>query len=139
MPLQNIRVYCSSRGSGLIVGFACAGEWTTVFLPWHEFVGVKRARVDPASPALDPAKVRQLGLVLSRFEYNGAPNPKYRAGKFTLEVRPGLCQIHSSLGVQSLSTGLHSPVLTMSTLAYRQIQPAVPGPIILYYMLHYSV
>ncbi len=50
-------------------------------------MAVKRARVDPASPVLDPSSVRQLGLVLSRFEFNGLPNPNYRPGKFSLKVR----------------------------------------------------
>lgn len=35
----------------------------SVRLPWHAFVPVKRARVDPAAPPLDPSKVQQLGLV----------------------------------------------------------------------------
>ena len=55
-------------------------------IPWREFVPVKRARVDREAPELDPARVRQLGLVLSRFEFNGLANPNYRAGPFSLEV-----------------------------------------------------
>lgn len=63
-----------------------AGQETTVRLPWREFVAVKRARVDRDAPKLDPARVRQLGLVLSRFEFNGLANPNYRAGPFSLKV-----------------------------------------------------
>ena len=66
---------------------ALPGEETTVYLPWREFVPVKRARVDPEAPELDPARVRQLGIVLSRFEFNGAANPNYRAGPFELKAR----------------------------------------------------
>lgn len=43
------------------------GDWTTVFIPWHEFVLVKRARSVPDYPPLDPARIRQFGLVLSRW------------------------------------------------------------------------
>lgn len=57
-----------------------------VYLPWRAFVPVKRARVDPTQPKLDPSRVRQLGLVLSRFEFNGLANPNYRPGKFSLKV-----------------------------------------------------
>jgi hypothetical protein len=57
-----------------------------VYIPWREFVPVKRARVDGAAPKLDASKVRQLGLVLSRFEFNGAANPNYRPGRFSLKV-----------------------------------------------------
>lgn len=66
---------------------AWTGEEVTVYLPWREFVPVKRARVDPEAPVLDPARVRQLGIVLSRFEFNGAANPHYRAGPFELKAR----------------------------------------------------
>lgn len=122
------------------------GKWTTVSLPWHEFLPVKRAQVrvarpqngaplgndlgmsvqepanvwtpglecrcyqahaslslrgvkpatltgktkqknytlscavqvDRSKPAVDPTEVRQFGLVLSRFEFNGYTNPNYR-------------------------------------------------------------
>ena len=60
----------------------------TVDLPWREFVPVVRADVDASAPPLDPAKIEQLGLVLSRFEFNHLPNSNYHAGDFELQVRP---------------------------------------------------
>eukprot|EP00873_Tetraselmis_striata_P015836 jgi/Tetstr1/436100/TSEL_024948.t1 len=66
------------------------GEWTTVRLPWHEFRCVKRASFDPAGPPLDPAKVRQMGLVYSRFEFNGLPNPFFAPGEFRLLIDGGV-------------------------------------------------
>jgi len=54
------------------------GEWTTVRIPWREFVSVKRAQVENGAPVVDPAQVRQLGLVLSRFEYNGFANQNFK-------------------------------------------------------------
>ena len=60
-------------------------------IPWREFVPVKRARVDRGAPDLDPARVRQLGLVLSRFEFNGLANPNFRAGPFSLTVPTHAC------------------------------------------------
>ncbi|PRW55975.1 nadh:ubiquinone oxidoreductase complex i intermediate-associated 30 [Chlorella sorokiniana] len=64
--------------------------WTNVFIPWHEFVLVKRARSVPGAPALDPARIRQFGLVLSRFEFNGFANPAYRPGPFELRIEGGI-------------------------------------------------
>jgi len=58
-----------------------AGDWTTVRIPWHEFVPVKRAKWDPQGAPLDPSAVANVGLVLSRFEYNGQPNPAYTKGE----------------------------------------------------------
>ena len=55
-----------------------AGDWATVRIPWREFVPVKRAQVETGAPLVDPASVRQLGLVLSRFEYNGYANQNFK-------------------------------------------------------------
>lgn len=63
-----------------------AGEWATVRLRFRDFVGVVRQVEDPSVPPVDPADIRSLGLVLSRFEFNGVPNFKYKPGKFSLEV-----------------------------------------------------
>lgn len=41
------------------------GEWTTVVLPVAEFVASYRGRAVPGARPLDPAQVRQLGLMIS--------------------------------------------------------------------------
>lgn len=61
-------------------------EWTTVYMPWHEFVPVTRAQYDRKAKLLDPAQVKQLGLVLSRFHYNSLPNQRHKGGTFELQV-----------------------------------------------------
>ena len=66
------------------------GDWSTVRLPWHAFVPVKRACSLPGGPPLDPAVIRQFGLVLSRFEYNGCANPAYHPGPFELRIDGGI-------------------------------------------------
>ncbi|GIL92972.1 hypothetical protein Vretimale_15467 [Volvox reticuliferus] len=86
-----------------------AGQWTDVYLPWHNFVPVKRAQSDPDDPPLDPSRISKLGLVLSRFEFNKLPNQDYKPGPFELlieggirayqDVRPQLVMI-SSAGVE---------------------------------------
>ena len=57
-----------------------AGDFTTVRIPWHEFVPVKRAKWDPTGAPLDPSAITNIGLVLSRFEFNGMPNPNFSIG-----------------------------------------------------------
>lgn len=66
------------------------GDWATVSLPWHEFVPVKRARSVPGGEPLDPSRIRQFGLVLSRFSYNGFANECYAPGPFELEISGGI-------------------------------------------------
>ena len=87
---------------------ASAGQWATLRLGWHAFVGVTRQMEDPATPPLDPTTVRSLGLVLSRFEFNGLPNYDFTPGDFKLEIesiggfratRPALVLL-SSAGVE---------------------------------------
>ena len=42
--------------------------------------------MDNATPPLNPAKIEQLGLVLSRFSFDELPNQNYHAGAFELQV-----------------------------------------------------
>lgn len=67
------------------------GQWCDVYIPWHEFVLVKRAKTVPGGgPALDPSKICQFGFVLSRFEFNGFANPRHRPGAFELHINGGI-------------------------------------------------
>ncbi len=53
-----------------------AGEWQRVALPWHEFEAVFRGRRLEDAPPLDPAAIRQVGLMIA----------DRRPGPFRLEV-----------------------------------------------------
>eukprot|EP00892_Ulva_mutabilis_P007202 jgi/Ulvmu1/4854/UM020_0140.1 len=66
------------------------GDWVTVTLPWHGFVPVKMASWNPDAPPLDPAKIRTVGIVYSRFDLNGIANPNYKPGAFKLSIEGGL-------------------------------------------------
>eukprot|EP00878_Enallax_costatus_P001050 GHUV01001185.1.p1 GENE.GHUV01001185.1~~GHUV01001185.1.p1 ORF type:complete len:643 (+),score=165.16 GHUV01001185.1:143-2071(+) len=66
------------------------GDWTTVRLPWHNFLPVKKAQTDPFGKPLDPSSISKLGLVLSRFEFNKMPNPSYKPGPFQLQIAGGI-------------------------------------------------
>lgn len=66
------------------------GEWGDVFIPWHEFVPVKRARSVADGPPLNPRAIQQFGLVYSRFSFNGFPNPAFKSGEFSIEFDGGI-------------------------------------------------
>lgn len=53
-----------------------AGEWQCVALPWHAFEAVFRGRQLEDSPLLDPAALRQVGLLIA----------DRRPGPFRLEL-----------------------------------------------------
>lgn len=51
---------------------------------------VRRARSVPGGPPLDPSRIRQFGLVYSRFAFNGFPNEAYAPGAFELRLEGGI-------------------------------------------------
>lgn len=64
-----------------------AGVWKTIRVPFAELVPVFRAKTVKNGPSLNPGRIRSLQLMLSKFEYDGALNPHFEAGSFTLLVQ----------------------------------------------------
>jgi hypothetical protein len=60
------------------------GEWITVKLPFQEMQPVQRAKTLSSAPDLNLEGIASLQLMLSKFEYNGALNPSFKAGEFRL-------------------------------------------------------
>ena len=54
-----------------------AGEWTSVWLPLDEFLPTFRGRSVPGAPPLNPARVRQVGLLIA----------DRQVGPFSLDLR----------------------------------------------------
>jgi len=65
-----------------------AATWQTVRLPFSSFKPVFRAKTLTGERAvpLDPARLVSIQLMLSKFEYDGALNPRVKAGPFSLPV-----------------------------------------------------
>jgi hypothetical protein len=63
-----------------------AGEWVDVRLPWGAFVPVFRAKTAADAPPFDPESVHSLQLMLSKFDRDGALNPRFKEGPFELRV-----------------------------------------------------
>lgn len=60
-------------------------EWITVRIPFDQMIAVFRAKT-LANQKVQTNSVRSLQLMLSKFEYDGALNPHFQAGPFTLAV-----------------------------------------------------
>ena len=58
-------------------GFAPSATWQTLHIPLSTFRATFRGREVPGAPALDPARIRQVGLMIA----------ERQAGAFALEVR----------------------------------------------------
>ena len=64
-----------------------ADQWLNVRIPFQQMVPVFRAKTVNSNRTLDPAQIRSLQLMLSKFEYDGALNPQFSPGKFRLLVQ----------------------------------------------------
>lgn len=64
-----------------------ADQWINVQIPFAELIPVFRAKTLPTANPINPQTIRSLQLMLSKFEYDGALNPKFSPGTFRLEVR----------------------------------------------------
>lgn len=60
--------------------------WTTIRVPFADLIPVFRAKTVPDAEAFDSSKVYSMQLMLSKFEYDGALNPQFVPGLFSLEI-----------------------------------------------------
>lgn len=83
-----LRTESAWDGVGYTVSFdtSSTGDWETIRLPFEAFVPVFRARTMKDSPALDVGSICSVQLMLSKFEYDGGLNPKFKEGNFELQV-----------------------------------------------------
>ncbi len=74
-------------GVGYAISFdTVANQWLTVELPFSHFIPVLRARTATDAPPLNLGQIYSLQLMLSKFEYDGALNPHFHPGTFSLEL-----------------------------------------------------
>lgn len=59
--------------------------WITIQIPFTAFVPVFRAKTVADAP-LDPSHIYAMQLMLSKFEYDGALNPRFEPGWFQLQI-----------------------------------------------------
>jgi Complex I intermediate-associated protein 30 (CIA30) len=62
-------------------------EWISVRIPFSKFVPISRARTVIDAEPLAAKNIYALQLMLSKFEYDGALNPKFNSGSFELQVQ----------------------------------------------------
>ena len=63
-----------------------AHQWQTIRIPFAQTVPVFRAKTQPTARSLNATQIRSLQLMLSKFEYDGALNPHFTPGAFSLLV-----------------------------------------------------
>jgi len=80
---------CEGKWDGISYCYSfntIANVWMTIDIPFTKLIPVFRAKIVPSADKFDSTKVYSLQLMLSKFEYDGAYNPTFRAGIFSLEI-----------------------------------------------------
>ncbi|MCC5638993.1 CIA30 family protein [Nostoc sp. CHAB 5844] len=63
-----------------------ADTWINIRIPFAELTPVFRAKTVKDAPPLNASRISSFQLMLSKFEYDGALNPKFTPGGFSLQV-----------------------------------------------------
>ncbi len=74
-------------GSVVFCSFDTQPGWQTVRVAFKDFVPVFRAKTVRGGAPLDRSSIMSLQIMLSKFEYDGALNPSFRAGRFELPIQ----------------------------------------------------
>ena len=63
-----------------------ANTWIDVHIPFADLIPVFRAKIVKDAPPIEQNRICSFQLMLSKFEYDGALNPKFSPGGFALEL-----------------------------------------------------
>ncbi|NEO91466.1 MAG: NAD(P)H-binding protein [Moorea sp. SIO3G5] len=61
-------------------------QWMNVSIPFADLIPVFRAKTLKDAAPFNPSRICAIQLMLSKFEYDGALNPKFAPGSFVLQV-----------------------------------------------------
>jgi hypothetical protein len=115
-----------------------ADEWMTIQVPFKDLVPIFRAKTVSNAP-LDPTEICSFQLMLSKFEYDRALNPRFTPGLFSLEIEsisayggeitPQLIVIDSIPMVTDLVTKLQASKLPYSIVRWGNLDPQMVAAI----------
>ncbi|WP_310426868.1 CIA30 family protein [Chamaesiphon sp. VAR_48_metabat_135_sub] len=63
-----------------------AGEWMTISIPFGDLVPIFRAKTVSDAAPIDLTQICSFQLMLSKFEYDQALNPRFSPGLFSLQI-----------------------------------------------------
>jgi uncharacterized protein YbjT (DUF2867 family) len=82
-----IRTEAKWDGVGYAYPFdTIANEWTTIQIPFRDLVPIFRAKTVSDAALIDPTEICSFQLMLSKFEYDKALNPRFTPGLFSLQI-----------------------------------------------------
>jgi uncharacterized protein YbjT (DUF2867 family) len=82
-----IRTEAKWDGVGYAYPFdTIADQWLTVQIPFSDLVPIFRAKTVSEAAPIDPTQICSFQLMLSKFEYDKALNPRFTPGLFSLQL-----------------------------------------------------
>ncbi|MGA1285387.1 MAG: CIA30 family protein, partial [Prochlorothrix sp.] len=111
--VETSRLNAELSGSGHDRVTGSSETWQTVRIPFAELRPVFRARTVADAPPFDRANITSLQVMLSKFEYDGALNPRFEPGPFRLEIESIAAYGQARAAAPSdLETGLQTGLQT---------------------------
>jgi Complex I intermediate-associated protein 30 (CIA30) len=109
-----------------------ADEWMTIQVLFKDLIPIFRAKTVSDAP-LDTSQIRSFQLMLSKFEYDRALNPRFTPGLFSLEIEsisayggqivPQLVSIESMPIATDLATKLQSSGIPYAIVQWGNLDP----------------
>lgn len=82
-----IRTEAKWDGVGYAYPFdTIADQWLTIQIPFSDLVPIFRAKTVSEAAPIDPTQICSFQLMLSKFEYDKALNPRFTPGLFSLQL-----------------------------------------------------
>ena len=140
---QRYKLFVRTESKWDGVGYAhsfdtIANEWMMIQIPFQDLVPIFRAKTVNDAP-IDPTQVRSFQLMLSKFEYDRALNPRFIPGLFSLEIEsisayggqimPQLVSIEPMPIATDLATKLQSSGIPYSIVQWGNLDPQMVAAI----------
>jgi uncharacterized protein YbjT (DUF2867 family) len=82
-----VRTESKWDGVGYAYSFdTIANQWLTIQIPFSDLVPIFRAKTVNEAAPIDPTQICSFQLMLSKFEYDKALNPRFTPGLFSLQL-----------------------------------------------------
>jgi Complex I intermediate-associated protein 30 (CIA30) len=140
---QRYKLFVRTESTWDGIGYAhsfdtVANEWMTIQIPFKDLIPIFRAKTVSDAP-LDTTQVRSFQLMLSKFEYDRALNPRFIPGLFSLEIEsisayggqvmPQLVSIEPMPIATDLATKLQSSGIPYSIVQWGNLDPQMVAAI----------
>jgi Complex I intermediate-associated protein 30 (CIA30) len=140
---QRYKLFVRTESKWDGVGYAhsfdtIAGEWLTIQVPFQDLVPIFRAKTVSDAP-IDTTQVCSFQLMLSKFEYDRALNPRFTPGLFSCEIEsmsayggqimPQLVSIERMPIPTDLATKLQETSIPYSIVQWGNLDPQMVAAI----------